>query len=158
MTGEDNKIKSPSLQIVRIGYMFVKMGNGSSFKPHFGDWTCPFTHICILCIWTLVYFHDVFPIFCPSVQVGVRTTSVELFITKWDTLSLMIHRETKNFLSNVAGELWLMLLSAGNQVKHKAHDWSKILNGKVAKQHCSKKVALCIISLILFTLDHLMCF
>ncbi len=31
-----------------------------------------------------------------------------------------------NFLSNVAGQLWVILPSADNQVSHRAHDRSKV--------------------------------
>ncbi len=31
-----------------------------------------------------------------------------------------------NFLNNIAGQLWEMLPSTGNQVRHRAHNWSKI--------------------------------
>ncbi len=71
-----------------------------------------------------------------------------------------------NVLSNVAGQLWLMLPSMGNQVRSRVHNQSKddinllpILSGKVPNQHCSKKVpgkiaqkdAPCIMSCIFWT-------
>ncbi len=57
---------------------------------------------------------------------------------KFHTISIRLMIQ----LSNIAGQLWLMLTSTGNQVRHRAHDDLKypyrnvlpILSGKVSKQ------------------------
>jgi len=57
----------------------------------------------------------------------------QAYLTFGQTLKLMIHGAT----------FWAMLLSTGNQVRHttdlKYPNVLPILNGKVPKQHCSKK-------------------
>ncbi len=58
-------------------------------------------------------------------------------------------------MNNVAGQLWAVLPSTGNQMRHRAHDRSKVSRQKfvtyseweIAQATLLKKVALCIINL-----------
>ncbi len=82
-----------------------------------------------------------YAVYSPALYTSVQYKVKDFFITVIVLLAikhvnvlfahsvrLIIHRG--NFLSNVSGQLWTILPSTGNHVRHRAHDQSKLFRYK----------------------------